>query len=129
MNHPLWVLVVVLVYVRDVNPRYTIIHRTPWEIHIEPENQLVVKEGSLPKVHVQSSRVWVSIGKASESATCLYLQHQNLSHRVQVPPEDGLGGEKCSREWSNWGQKTSSGCLDPHRVFIDPVLVNVGINI
>ena len=26
------------------------------------------------------------------------------SHRVQVPPEDGLGGESTSREWS-WGVK------------------------
>ena len=27
-----------------------------------------------------------------------------LAHRVQVPPEDGLGGESTSREWS-WGVK------------------------
>ena len=38
----------------------------------------------------------------------LEIYHCNIyiytSHRVQVPPEDGLGGESTSREWS-WGVK------------------------
>ena len=32
-----------------------------------------------------------------------------VSQRVQEPPEDDLGGEMSSREWSNWRQRRSSG--------------------
>ena len=33
-----------------------------------------------------------------------HVKNPYISHRVQVPPEDGLGGESTSKEWS-WGVK------------------------
>ena len=40
----------------------------------------------------------------SKSSVDLVLHSKILTHRVQVLPEDGLGGESTSREWS-WGVK------------------------
>ena len=44
---------------------------------------------------------------------CHFVDLASQAHRVQVPPEDGLGGESTSREWS-WGSK------DILRMVLDP---------
>ena len=53
-----------------------------------------------------------SMGIACMSFVLNVPEPPTLPHRVQVPPEDGLGGESTSREWS-WGVKGSSDSDGP----------------